>query len=188
MAPPATVEYTIAPAVWSGREVPGRGCGHGGGIEHQRGGVVEQGLALQDGQQPAGQAQPPGELVAAAAASVGPTAVPSTKAIGHDRCPTRMGGGGHREGGGHHQQDGEHPDGTGVSEEGGRRGGDGGVVDQEREQPEEHHLGFEGHIGHEGQEADDQAGDDQDDRRRDPGRRRTATAHQGDRGDAEDDE
>jgi hypothetical protein len=95
---------------------------------------------------------------------------------------------GHHARGGRHQHDGEHSYRAGVPEECRRRGRDRGVVDEQRKQPEQHHLRLQGDVGHEGQESDDQPGHDQHDGGRYAGAAQRGHGEQGGRRDAQDDE
>ena len=124
----------------------------------------------------------------AAAASVGPTAVPSTKDIAHDRCPIQWATAATPGRRGHHQADGEQSDRARVAHErGGRRGGR-RVEHQQRQQAQQHHLGLQRRVGDEGQEADDQPGHHQHRRRRHARPAQRRDRQQGDGGDGEDDD
>ena len=149
------------------RKLAGRGGRYRRRVEHEGSGVIEERLTLQDGEQPPGQADPPGHAVAAAA-SVGPTAVPEHERDRPGQVAEPMSYGRHAEGGGDDQEDGERADGAGITVKPGGRRRDGGVEDKQREQAEQDHVGFEGDVRHKRQEPDDQPGHDQYYRRRDP--------------------
>ena len=129
--------------------MPGGGGGDGGGVEHQGGGVVEEGLSLQDGEQPPGQAQPP-RHAGGRGGVCGPHRGAEHKRHGPGQVTDPVGDRRDGDGGGDHQQHGQRADRSGVAEKPGRRRGDRGVEDEQREQPEQHHFRLQGHVGDEG--------------------------------------
>ena len=110
----------MLPAVWITEKSAGGGGGDRGRVEHQRGGVVEEGLAFQDGEQPPGQADPPGHAGRRGRVG-GADRRTQHKRDGPGQMADPVGDGGHAKRGRHHQQDGQCPDGAGVAEEPGRR-------------------------------------------------------------------